>query len=53
MLPLETRAELAPSAKASLLKVVSLAEFAQSALPSSAWPWTCGTSQRTTPAMSY
>ncbi len=33
MLPLETRAELAPSAKASLLKVVSLAEFAQSALP--------------------
>ncbi|WP_312309124.1 His-Xaa-Ser system radical SAM maturase HxsC [Stenotrophomonas indicatrix] len=33
MLPLEARAELAPSAKASLLKVVSLAEFAQSALP--------------------
>ncbi|WP_445514030.1 His-Xaa-Ser system radical SAM maturase HxsC [Stenotrophomonas sp. 3(2025)] len=33
MLPLETRAELAPSAKASLLKVVSLAEFAQSPLP--------------------
>ncbi len=33
MLPLEAKAELAPSAKASLLKVVSLAEFAQSALP--------------------
>lgn len=33
MLPLETRAELAPSAKARLLKVVSLAEFAQSGLP--------------------
>jgi His-Xaa-Ser repeat-associated downstream radical SAM protein len=33
MLPLETRAELAPSVKASLLKVVGLGDFAQSTIP--------------------
>lgn len=33
MLPLETKAELSPSMKASLLKVVDLGDFAQSALP--------------------
>ena len=33
MLPLETKAELAPSVKARLLKVVALGEFAQSVLP--------------------
>ncbi|MGH8036729.1 MAG: His-Xaa-Ser system radical SAM maturase HxsC [Stenotrophomonas sp.] len=33
MLPLETKAELSPSAKASLLKVVDLGDFAQSRLP--------------------
>lgn len=33
MLPLETKAEFAPSVRANLLKVVSLGEFAQSALP--------------------
>ncbi|QIO88538.1 His-Xaa-Ser system radical SAM maturase HxsC [Stenotrophomonas rhizophila] len=33
MLPLETRAELAPSVKANLLKVVGLGDFAQSTIP--------------------
>ncbi|AMJ56610.1 MULTISPECIES: His-Xaa-Ser system radical SAM maturase HxsC [Stenotrophomonas] len=33
MLPLETGAQIAPSTKASLLKVVDLTEFAQTALP--------------------